>query len=147
MNLPVGCRWRCFLVCQGFGLAHVEKVAAQVDLLIYTRSDRDVNWNNTLYLTPSSPRHPTGIDHFSTHRILSIAHLFPPPPFFHPDILPLHNCNGFEPDPALILFLFKTFSLLSWTVFYYPWPHRLNKCNLLFSSMDKGKMAGESCSQ
>lgn len=127
---------------------HMGKKLLHRRIFLWTLDQTEMsNGSSSLYLTPSFPWHSTGIDRLGGHRILSRARLFPPPPrfFFHPVILPLHNCNGFEPDPALILFLFKTFSSLSWTVFHYPWPRLIDSISAIyiFPSMDKGKKCQE----
>lgn len=135
MKLPVACEADVASLFARDTCWHMGRKLLHRWICLYTLDQTEMsNWNSTLYWTPSSPQHPTEIDHFCTHRILSRAHLFPPPPLFHPDILPLHNCNCFKPDPALILFLFKTFSLLSWTVFHYPWPSLVDSISAIYFS-------------
>lgn len=76
---------------------------------------------------PSSTPHLPRIDQFRSHNC---ARSFSRPTFFI-FFLPLHYCNGLEPNPALILLLFKTFSLLSWAIFYYPWPSTIDSINAI----------------
>lgn len=146
VSRKAGRRGRCFLVCQGRRLESWACAAARVE------DERDLGFTSTYcvwqakyrldqvellisrwhaILYPPPTPHLPRIDHFRSHIILNCAHSFSRPTFFL-FFLPLHYCNGLEPDPALILLLFKAFSSLSWAIFHYPRPSLIDSINAIW---------------
>lgn len=91
-------------------------------------------------LSPSYPTPPQNRPVQVPHNCKLCPLIFSP--YIYLFFLPLHYCNGLEPDPVLILLLFKAFSLLSWAIFYYPWPSIIDSINtiwLFFFPVDSEK--------